>query len=89
MDFKVYRLPHALLPSLCRRRRAGARSPGVVGGVRYRQPATARSPAPAPLTATDAPATGAAHDPAAHSAGPGAAEERTASSKWHSCHYTH
>lgn len=59
----------------------------MVGGIRYKQLAAARSPAPAPLPAADAPATGAAHDPAAHSAGPGAAEERTASRKWTWCCY--
>lgn len=54
----------------------------MVWRVRYRQLAAARSPAPAPLSAADAPATGAAHDPPAHSTGPGAAEERSASRKW-------
>lgn len=54
----------------------------MVGGVRYRQLTSARSPAAAPLPAADAAATGAAHDPAAHGAGPGAAEERTARRKW-------
>lgn len=53
----------------------------MVGCVRYRELIAARSPAPAPLPAPDAPTTGAAHDPAAHSAGPGAAEERSASRK--------
>lgn len=54
----------------------------MVWGIRYRQLAAARSPAPATLPAADAPAAGAAHDPPAHSTGPGAAEERAASRKW-------
>lgn len=54
----------------------------MVGGIWCRQLAAARSPAPAPLPAADSAATGAAHDPAAHSTGPGAAEERTARRKW-------
>lgn len=61
----------------------------MVGGLRYRQLAAARGPAPAPLPAADAPATGAAHDPAAHSAGPGVTEECTASCKWSVIGHTH
>lgn len=60
----------------------------MVGGLRYGQLAAARSPAPAPLPAADAPAAGAAHDPAAHGSGLRAAEERTASCKWTSHSYT-
>lgn len=54
----------------------------MVGGVRYRQLTAARSPTPAPVPAADAEAAGAAHDPAAHGAGSGAAEECTARRKW-------
>lgn len=57
----------------------------MVERVRAEQFAAARSAAAAALPASDAAAAGAVHDPAAHGAGPGAAEERAARRKCSVC----